>query len=132
MPHSVSNELENILRSMLDKSPKTRCTMRELMANKWINQEINPASFNFSWIVPCESHESNPDKYFTQVYSSATGLSTTSPHDSLSLADEDSMIDADDDIEDEEPIDFERSVQSRKKSCEYFSFDRSRVDFHVP
>lgn len=103
MPHSVSPALENVLFSMLDKNPKTRCTMNELMKDEWITQEINSANFNFSWIVPCENHESNPDKYFTgQVYSSTTGLSTTSPQDSLSLADEDSMIDADDDIEDEE------------------------------
>lgn len=103
MPHSVSPALENALFSMLDKNPKTRCTMNELLKDEWITQEINSANFNFSWIVPCENHESNPDKYFTgQVYSSTTGLSTTSPQDSLSLADEDSMIDADDDIEDEE------------------------------
>lgn len=129
IPHSVSPELEHILHAMLDKNPKTRCTMKELMANKWITQEINPASFNFSWIVPCESHESNPDKYYTgQVYSSATGLSTTSPHDSLSLADEDSMIDADDDIEDEEQIEIERTMQNhRKKSCEYHFIIYDRV-----
>lgn len=103
MPHSVSAALENVFYSMLDKNPKTRCTMHELMEDEWITQEINSANFNFSWIVPCENHESNPDKYFTgQVYSSTTGLSTTSPQDSLSLADEDSMIDADEDIEDEE------------------------------
>lgn len=103
MPHSVSPALEAVLYSMLDKNPKTRCTMSELMNDEWIKQEINSSNFNFSWIVPCENHESNPDKFFTgQVYSSTTGLSTTSPQDSLSLADEDSMIDADEDIEDEE------------------------------
>lgn len=113
MPHSVSAELENVLFSMLDKDPKTRCTMNELMKDEWITQEINPANFNFSWIVPCENHESNPDKYFTgQVYSSTTGLSTTSPQDSLSLADEDSMIDADEDIEDEELLN-EGSVSTK-------------------
>lgn len=113
MPHAVSAALENVLYSMLDKNPKTRCTMNELMKDEWITQEINSSSFNFSWIVPCENHESNPDKYFTgQVYSSTTGLSTTSPQDSLSLADEDSMIDADEDIEDEELL-YESSVPTK-------------------
>lgn len=103
MPHAVSAPLEHILTAMLDKNPKSRCTMKELVSDPWITQELNSSNFNFSWIVPCESHESNPEKYFTgQIYSSATGLSITSPHDSLSLADEeDSMIDADDDIEDD-------------------------------
>lgn len=100
----ISAELESILRAMLDKNPKTRITMKELLARDWIEQEINPATFNFAWIVPCENHEANPDKYFNgHVYSSNTGLSTTSPQDSLSLADEDSMIGADEDIEDEIP-----------------------------
>lgn len=103
MPHAVSAPLEHILTSMLDKNPKFRCSMKELVSDPWITQELNSSNFNFSWIVPCEGHESNPDKYFTgQIYSSATGLSITSPHDNLSLADEeDSMIDADDDIEDD-------------------------------
>lgn len=124
IPHSVSSALEHILFSMLDKNPKTRCTMKKLLSDPWITQEINANSFNFAWIVPCEKHESNPDKYFTgQVYSSATGLSTASPHDSLSLADEDSMIDADEDIEDEELDESGRSIQTkneldyRKRKC---------------
>lgn len=103
IPHPVGSDLEFLLYAMLDKNPKTRMTMKELLASDWMKQEINPAVFNFAWIVPCEGHESNPDKYFSgHIYSSNTGLSTTSPQDSLSLADEDSMIDADDDIEDEE------------------------------
>lgn len=103
IPSPVGNDLELILYGMLDKNPKTRMTMKELLASDWMKQEINPAVFNFSWIVSCEGHEANPDKYFNgYIYSSNTGLSTTSPQDSLSLADEDSMIDADDDIEDEE------------------------------
>lgn len=73
-----------------------------------MSQELNSCNFNFSWIVPCENHESNPEKYFTgQVYSSATGLSTTSP---TSLADEEDSI-IDDDIEDEELCDEACSLQ---------------------
>lgn len=118
MPHVVSAELEHILYSMLDKNPKTRITMKELLDSDWIKQEINSASFNFAWIVPCEGHEANPDKYFSgQVYSSTTGLSTTSPHDSLSLADEDSMIDADEDIEDEEQEE-DKSILSQNETSE--------------
>lgn len=100
LPHkSVSPALEHILTSMLDKNPKTRCTMKQLIADPWVTQEISSCNFNFSWIVPCEPIESNPEKYFTgQIYSSATGLSTTSP---TSLADEEDSI-IDDDIEDEE------------------------------
>lgn len=67
-------------------------------------QELGPCNFNFSWIVPCENHESNPEKYFTgQIYSSATtaGLSTTTSPTSIADEEEDSIID-NDDIEDEE------------------------------
>lgn len=114
MPHTVSPALEHILYWMLDKNPKTRCTIKELMADPWLNQELSSTNFNFGWIVPCEAHESNPDKYFTgQIYSSATGLSITSPHDSLSLADEDSMIDADEEIDDEELDKEERNTTSK-------------------
>lgn len=120
MPHSVSAPLERILYSMLDKNPKTRCTMVELKADPWLTQEVNTSSFNFSWIVPCENYESNPDKYFNgQVFSSATGFSTTSPHDSLSLADEDSMIDADEEIEDEEDFDAGDSVVPTTHEFDY-------------
>lgn len=102
IPVGISAGLADLLRTMLDKNPKTRCTMRQLQEDAWIGQEINPTTFNFGWIVPCESHESNPEKYFTgPVYSSTTGLSTMSPQDSLSLVDEDSIIDPEDDIEDE-------------------------------
>lgn len=102
IPVGISTGLADLLRTMLDKNPITRCTMRQLQEDTWIGQEINPATFNFGWIVPCESHESNPEKYFTgPVYSSTTGLSTMSPQDSLSLVDEDSIIDPEDDIEDE-------------------------------
>lgn len=103
IPVGISTGLADLLRTMLDKNPITRCTMRQLQEDAWIGQEINPTTFNFGWIVPCESHESNPEKYFTgPVYSSTTtGLSTMSPQDSLSLVDEDSIIDPEDDIEDE-------------------------------
>lgn len=101
-PHTVSPALEKTLTSMLDKNPKTRCTMKQLIADPWLTQELSACNFNFGWIVPCEKYESNPDKYFTgQIYSSATGLSTTSP---TSLADEEDSI-IDDDIEDEELCD---------------------------
>lgn len=103
IPPDISSPLKNLLSMMLDKNPKTRCTMRQLQQDAWIMQEINPATFNFAWIVPCEAHESNPEKYFSgPIYSSTTGLSTMSPQDSLSLVDEDSIIDAEDEIEDEE------------------------------
>ncbi|XP_055702492.1 PAS domain-containing serine/threonine-protein kinase isoform X2 [Phlebotomus papatasi] len=103
MPHKVSAGLEALLITMLDKNPKTRCTMKQLMTDPWLTQEINTTMFNFSWIVPCEPHEENPEKYYTgQIYSSTTALSTTSPHDSLSLADDDSMIDAEGDDEDDD------------------------------
>lgn len=117
MPHPVSLGLETLLLSMLDKNPKTRCTMRQLTSNTWITQEINPATFNFSWIVPCEPHEANPEKYFSgQIYSSNTGLSTTSQQDSLSLADEeDSIIDVDEvgNDDDEDDDDNDKSFQSQ-------------------
>lgn len=106
LPHAVSKPLDGLLHSILDKNPKTRCTMRTLMEHPWIVQDINPAAFNFAWIVPCEAHESNPEKFFTgQVYASTTGLSTASPHDSLSLVDDDdSIIGCDDDECDDDGV----------------------------
>ncbi|XP_055691035.1 PAS domain-containing serine/threonine-protein kinase isoform X2 [Lutzomyia longipalpis] len=114
MPHKVTPGLELLLISMLDKNPKTRCTMKQLMSDPWLTQEINTTMFNFSWIVPCEPHEENPEKYYTgQIYSSTTALSTTSPHDSLSLADDDSMIDAEGDDEDDADEEDEASLPSQ-------------------
>ncbi|KAG5677457.1 hypothetical protein PVAND_007215 [Polypedilum vanderplanki] len=93
-PQDVSVALENLLLRMLDKDPNTRITMKELLANEWITQEI-VNNFNFASIVPCTESESHPDVYFDSglaaAYSSATALSTS--HDSLSLVD-DSIVDA--------------------------------------
>lgn len=106
IPQKVSKQLEQLLTVMLDKNPLTRCTMRELMADVWLNQEINPSLFNFAWVVPCEAFESNPEKYYNgQVLSSGTAISTTSPQDSLSLADGDSMLDVEGDDDDDEDDD---------------------------
>lgn len=97
---------------MLDKSPKTRYTMKQLISDPWVTQELGPCNFNFSWIVPCENHESNPEKYFTgQIYSSATGFSTTSP----TCDEEDSIID--DDIEDEELCEEQLNQEFDYRKC---------------
>lgn len=115
LPHAVSGPLQDLLFIMLDKNPKTRCTMKQLLSNPWIRQEINPAMFKFSQIVTLvDPHEANPDKYYTgQVYSSTTGLSTASPH-SLSLADEDSE---EVEIEDEEEMSLPSQDESFCDKC---------------
>lgn len=93
IPNWVSSELSSLLSIMLDKNPKTRCTMRQLQANKWIQQEINTAAFNFNSVVQCDPQEAYPEKYFEgPVYSSTTALSTMSPQDSLSLVDDDDDV----------------------------------------
>ncbi|XP_050094051.1 uncharacterized protein LOC126576789 [Anopheles aquasalis] len=95
IPQEISAELEYVLLALLDKNPKTRITMKQLIASEWLTQEINPSVFNFALIIPCEPYEVNPEKYYNgQIYSSQTGLST-SPH-SLSLVDDEG---ADDDEE---------------------------------
>lgn len=95
IPQEVSSELENLLFQMLDKDPRTRLSMKELLENEWITQEITN-NFDFATIVPCDDHEAHPEVYYTgQVFSSATALSTS--HDSLSLVDDESICD---DIED--------------------------------
>lgn len=110
-PQDVTIELENLLLRMLDKDPKTRMSMKELLAHEWITQDI-VNNFNFASIVPSTDSEANPEIYFTgQAYSSATALSTS--HDSLSLVD-DSIIDACEEIK----CDFEGeffSVDFKKK-----------------
>ncbi|XP_035904664.1 LOW QUALITY PROTEIN: PAS domain-containing serine/threonine-protein kinase [Anopheles stephensi] len=99
IPQEISPELEYVLLALLDKNPKTRITMKQLIVTEWLTQDINPSTFNFAQIVPCEPYEVNPEKYYNgQIYSSQTGLST-SPH-SLSLVDDE---DEGDDEDEDEP-----------------------------
>ncbi|XP_050073119.1 uncharacterized protein LOC126561214 [Anopheles maculipalpis] len=99
IPQEISPELEYVLLALLDKNPKTRITMKQLILTEWLTQDINPSTFNFAQIVPCEPYEVNPEKYYNgQIYSSQTGLST-SPH-SLSLVDDE---EEEGDDEDDEP-----------------------------
>uniref|UniRef100_A0A182M840 Protein kinase domain-containing protein n=1 Tax=Anopheles culicifacies TaxID=139723 RepID=A0A182M840_9DIPT len=96
IPQEISPELEYVLLALLDKNPKTRITMKQLIGTEWLSQDINPSTFNFAQIVPCEPYEVNPEKYYNgQIYSSQTGLST-SPH-SLSLVDDEDEGDDEDD-----------------------------------
>uniref|UniRef100_A0A182T7E6 Protein kinase domain-containing protein n=1 Tax=Anopheles maculatus TaxID=74869 RepID=A0A182T7E6_9DIPT len=96
IPQEISPELEYVLLALLDKNPKTRITMKQLIVTEWLTQDINPGTFNFAQIVPCEPYEVNPEKYYNgQIYSSQTGLST-SPH-SLSLVDDEDEGDDEDD-----------------------------------
>ncbi|XP_019538730.3 PAS domain-containing serine/threonine-protein kinase isoform X2 [Aedes albopictus] len=96
IPHEISEELEYVLLSLLDKNPKTRITIKELLETEWMTQEINTSQFNFAKIIPCEPYETNPEKYYVDpnICSSQTGLST-SPH-SLSMVDD---VDGEDDDE---------------------------------
>lgn len=115
VPAGLSRPLELLLRSMLHKEPLARCTMRQLKANAWLQQEIAPGTFSFGWVVPCDAQEANPEQYFSgPVYSSATALSTMSAHDSLSLVDDDVGVDGldgvGDDEEDEDDDDAEDSI----------------------
>lgn len=114
MPQKVSSHLEHLLYTILDKEPLTRCTMRELIDDPWLNQDVNPASFNFAWVVSCETYESNPEKYYNgqQAYHSS-GPVSTSPHDSLSLADADSMLDGEgDDLQTDLDTDFDKECET--------------------
>lgn len=120
IPQKVSGQLEGLLLSMLDKNPVTRCTMRELISDPWMAQDINPSQFNFAWVVPCEAFESNPEKYYHgQAVSSATAISTTSPQNSLSLVDGDSMLDVEEDGEDEvvDQLELDREPTGLAESC---------------
>lgn len=107
--HHITPNLEILLTAMLDKNPRTRCTMKELMEDVWLNQDILSTNFNFMNIVRCEPYEAAPDKYYTgQKFSSTTLLSTTSPQDSLSLVDDDDSI-----IDGEEEEDDDKSIPSQ-------------------
>jgi serine/threonine protein kinase len=114
LPQDVSVELESLLLRMLDKDPKTRLTMKEMLAHEWIIQEITN-NFDFALIVPCDDHEAHPDIYYTpgQVLSSATALSTS--HDSLSLEEQgdESICD---DIDDELELNDDFSARSNTRS----------------
>lgn len=89
IPKVVSEPLTRLLSSMLNKDPKYRCTMHQLITDPWITQEVNAGMFNFSWIVPCKAHEANPDLYFSgYLYSSTSVLSTISPQESFSHIEE--------------------------------------------
>lgn len=116
IPQDVSVDLESLLLRMLDKDPKTRLTMKELLTNEWITQEITN-NFDFASIVPCDDHEAHPNIYYTpgQVFSSTTALSTS--HDSLSLADDESMCD---DIDDDFIEDLSARSATRSKTGKNF------------
>lgn len=119
MPHTISELLESLLFSMLDKDPRTRCRMHELMVHPWVNQEVDKSQFNFAALVPCEKHELLPDKYYKQrVYSSNSALSTTS-QDSLSLADDESILEENINAT-EEPSEFgdgEETTHNSENGC---------------
>lgn len=114
IPQDISVDLESLLMRMLDKDPKSRSTMKDLLANEWITQEITN-NFDFASIVPCDDIEAHPDIYYTpgQVFSNATALSTS--HDSLSLVDDESIGD---DIDDDFNEDFSaaHSISTRSKT----------------
>ncbi|XP_033251438.1 PAS domain-containing serine/threonine-protein kinase-like [Drosophila miranda] len=84
IPKMVSEQLSRLLTSMLNKDPKYRCTMLQLVNDPWLTQEVNSSLFNFSWIVPCKAHEEEPDTHFMGYYSSTSVLSTISPQESFS------------------------------------------------
>ncbi|XP_033156544.1 PAS domain-containing serine/threonine-protein kinase isoform X1 [Drosophila mauritiana] len=97
IPKAVSEQLSRLLSSMLNKDPKYRCTMHQLITDPWLTQEVNPSTFSFSWIVPCKAHEANPDLYFSgYLYSSTSVLSTISPQESFSHIEEASIGGSDD------------------------------------
>ncbi|XP_017125151.1 PAS domain-containing serine/threonine-protein kinase [Drosophila elegans] len=97
IPKGVSDQLSRLLSSMLNKDPKYRCTMHQLITDPWLTQEVNPSVFSFSWIVPCKAHEANPDIYFSgYLYSSTSVLSTISPQESFSHIEESSIGGSDD------------------------------------
>ncbi|XP_016992218.1 PAS domain-containing serine/threonine-protein kinase isoform X2 [Drosophila rhopaloa] len=97
IPKVVSDQLSRLLSSMLNKDPKYRCTMHQLITDPWLTQEVNPSVFSFSWIVPCKAHEANPDIYFSgYLYSSTSVLSTISPQESFSHIEESSIGGSDD------------------------------------
>ncbi|XP_017045422.1 PAS domain-containing serine/threonine-protein kinase [Drosophila ficusphila] len=96
IPKVVSDQLSRLLSSMLNKDPKYRCTMHQLISDPWLTQEVNPSAFSFSWIVPCKAHEANPDLYFSgYLYSSTSVLSTISPQESFSHIEESSICGSD-------------------------------------
>lgn len=125
IPQDVSCELEDLLLRMLDKDPKTRLTMKELLANDWIMQEITN-NFDFATIVPCDEHEAHPEIYYSgQVFSlEATALSTS--HDSLSMADDESICD------DIDEVNFDLDPQSNllKVSQNFNDFSSTSEDLH--
>ncbi|XP_034652682.1 PAS domain-containing serine/threonine-protein kinase [Drosophila subobscura] len=91
IPKMVSEQLSRLLTSMLNKDPKYRCTMLQLINDPWLTQDVSSSQFNFSWIVPCKAHEAEPDIHFMGYYSSTSVLSTISPQESFSHI-EDSSI----------------------------------------
>lgn len=128
MPQEVSIELESLLMRMLDKDPKTRLSMKELLEHEWIVQVITN-NFDFASIVPCDDHEAHPDIYYNgQIFSSATALSTS--HDSLSMADDESICDDIDDglILDVDSTNPSSSLLKASQNCNDLSFtsDTSR------
>lgn len=112
---------------MLDKDPKTRITMKDLLAHEWIVQEIKN-EFDFATIVPCDDHEAHPDVYAPEIFSSATALSTS--HDSLSLADDSICDDNDDENFEVDPTNSNSYIQASSTFNEAVSDDLQHASSH--
>lgn len=53
-------ELEDLLRSMLNKNPEERCTVSQLMNHPWLNQIVPIMNYNFADIIDCGDYNLLP------------------------------------------------------------------------
>ncbi|XP_046383078.1 PAS domain-containing serine/threonine-protein kinase isoform X2 [Ischnura elegans] len=65
-PYTVSEGLQALLESMLEKDPIKRCTVDQLVNNPWLNQNVDISQYVFSEVVQCKPHEENPPTHFDE------------------------------------------------------------------
>ncbi|XP_071441252.1 uncharacterized protein Pask isoform X2 [Hetaerina americana] len=65
-PYTVSEGLQALLESMLEKDPTKRCTVDQLVNNPWLNQNVDISQYVFSEVVQCKPHEENPPTHFDE------------------------------------------------------------------
>ncbi|XP_049954466.1 PAS domain-containing serine/threonine-protein kinase isoform X2 [Schistocerca serialis cubense] len=65
-PSSVSEELMELLHWMLEKNPRERCTVKQLVEHPWISKEVDMTGYNFQDIVSCYPQEAHPPVYYSE------------------------------------------------------------------
>ena len=78
-PDDVSDELYNLLCRMMDRDVQTRCRVEDLVADDWINQDVNIDHYDFYGV--CDMTRSNIEfQHSRYIVEDAPVLATSTPY----------------------------------------------------